>query len=223
MKNGTWLPAAAIAVGLIATVSPAQANWLGAKVKGSGKIVSEARTVPPFEQVHSSGSAKVVITVGPAQHVEIKTDDNIIPIVETKVRDGRLEIETKDSWSSDTGITVTISTPTLKGVGLSGSGDVRVSGVSGGAFAAALSGSGDITASGTAEKVSVAISGSGDAHLYDLAARTAEISVSGSGDVEVSASEVLDASIAGSGDVSYRGKPQVKSHVAGSGDVHPAS
>lgn len=219
MKSPTALAAAA-AVALAA--APAFA-WSWTSVKGSGHVVSETRTVQPFDRIGSSGSADVIVTVGSPQSVTVKADDNVVPLIETIVENGRLKIESKGSYDSDSGVTVTITVPSLKGAALSGSGDISVTGVEGASFDAALSGSGDITVVGKAEKVSVSVAGSGDVHLYQLASRRAEVSIAGSGDVEVNAADALSASIAGSGDVTYRGRPAVKRSVAGSGDVRPAS
>ena len=221
MKRLSMAAAVIVAAALTAS-SPGVAGWFDGGVRGSGNIVTEARTVPEFDRVSAGGSQTVIVTVGPARSVTIKADDNVVPLIETTVENGKLHIGSKKSYSS-ADVTVTVTVPALKGVSLAGSGDVTVSGVEGGSLGAALSGSGDITVSGKADSVSVSVSGSGEIHLFDLAARTADVSIAGSGDVEVNASDTLSVSIAGSGDITYRGKPQVKRSIAGSGDVRPAS
>ena len=221
MTRARLLAVTTVAAVFLAAAAPGFA-WGWGAVKGSGKIVSETRTLDSFDRLGSAGSATVVVTVGPAQSVTVKADDNVVSLIETKVENGRLKIGTNGSYSTDSDVTVTVTVPALKAAALSGSGDLTVTGVGGDSFEAALSGSGDISATGRAEKISVSVAGSGDVHLFGLASLRAEVSIAGSGDVEVSATEALSASIAGSGDVHYRGKPAVKRSIAGSGDVRPA-
>ena len=61
-------------------------------VDGSGEIIAEERDVPAFNQINLRGAGKVTLTKGSYQHVQVETDDNIMPHIETKVNNGKLTI-----------------------------------------------------------------------------------------------------------------------------------
>ena len=68
-------------------------------VKGSGTLASEVRQVAEFTEVELAGSADVEVTVGGEQKVVVEADDNILPLVETNVVNGRLVIRIKPNNS----------------------------------------------------------------------------------------------------------------------------
>ncbi|WP_244896975.1 GIN domain-containing protein [Candidatus Coxiella mudrowiae] len=61
-------------------------------IKGSGKVISQAREVPSFEHIRAAGELKIVVIVGKLQKVVVKTNDNIKPYIVTSVKDDTLEI-----------------------------------------------------------------------------------------------------------------------------------
>jgi len=189
-------------------------------VKGSGVAKTEARDVGAFTRIRLDGSADVKVTIGDKPSLTVSGDDNILPLIDTKVEDNQLVITSHQSISPKLPLKVEITTPSLGAFAINGSGDVKITGLNEKEFAASIRGSGDMTATGAADSLKVEIKGSGDAKLDGLTAKTAAVSVSGSGDVQVNASDSLTATVAGSGDVHYKGDPKelVKS-VAGSGSV----
>lgn len=178
--------------------------------------------------------------------VEVRTDDNLQPLLETVVESsshGRtLHVRWKRGESVRTGtdpvVTVdvirlsavgsagsgslsldSLTTPKLA-VSISGSGDVLLKALTADELAVRVAGSGDVRGAGKAGKLTVSIAGSGDVQLQDLSADEVRISIAGSGDAAVRAEKTLDVSIAGSGDVVYTGAASVKSSVAGSGNIN---
>lgn len=210
----------------------------GAAVRGSGHEVTVHRAVPAFERVAVGGDLRVEVRVGPARSVTLRGDDNLLPLVETEVRDGALHIRPTQKIRPRGEIRVDVTVPSLDGVDVGGSGTVSVHGVHASAFDASVSGSADMDVDGdfgvlrssvsgsgslvmrgTATEVAARVSGSGDLDLLGVPARAARVSVSGSGDVSVAPSERLDAEVSGSGDVRFSGRPRVQAHVSGSGSV----
>ena len=190
-------------------------------IQGSGVKASQTREVDEFTDVEVRGSANVRIHDGKEQSVTVESDDNLLEIITTEVRDKKLIVTTKESYSTRIGISVSVNVPQIESIRVMGSGDVQAENVDVETLHLSISGSGDITAVGTAKKVDVTINGSGDADLSELVARDATVQISGSGDVRVHATEILRATINGSGDVRYKGKPDVQRDVSGSGDVEP--
>jgi hypothetical protein len=63
---------------------------LGDSVIGSGKKASETRKVDSFTQLELLGVGRIEVTIGNRQPLELSGDDNILPLIETKVTDGKL-------------------------------------------------------------------------------------------------------------------------------------
>jgi hypothetical protein len=195
----------------------------GGDKEGSGEEGFESRDVGPFDRIALSGSADLVVTVGGAQEVTVRGDDNLLDDIDTDVNNGQLEISQDDDLDPEIGLTVEISTPALEEVDVSGAGDVDVQGVRGESFRVEVSGAGDVNGSGQADRVEVEISGAGDVQLAELIAREATVEISGAGNVHVNATESLDASISGAGDIVYSGNPrEVETDVSGAGDITAA-
>ncbi|MEO8171676.1 MAG: head GIN domain-containing protein [Sediminibacterium sp.] len=86
-----------------------------------------------------------------------------------------------------------------------------------------VSGSGNVRLSGSANSVEVRISGSGNADCSNLICDDAYAHISGSGNIKLNANRAVDANISGSGNVSYRGSASdVTKHVSGSGRLSKA-
>jgi hypothetical protein len=191
----------------------------GDGIQGSGKAKTESRTVGSFSKIAVEGPADVKWTQSDKQTLSVKTDDNLLSNLETEIKGDTLYIRFKENCSTKTDSIVTIASPTLDGLAISGSSDAELLGISSDDFNISVSGSGDVTASGTAKSADISISGSGDVDAFGLQLDSADVSIAGSGEMKLSVKTLLDASIAGSGDISYRGDPKVQKSVMGSGDV----
>jgi hypothetical protein len=214
-------------------------------VTGSGKIQTDTRAVSGFQAISLKTSAKLVLRQGSREGVELRADDNILPLIETRIVDGAggptLEIRSRDgaSYKTKTTPVVTVDLINLSGLSVSGSGDVTSDGLRSAALKIAISGagdirlnqlavddlgikvtgSGDIHFNGRTTRLAVAIAGSGDVDTAGLEADDVSISISGSGGANVNARKALTVSIAGSGDVVYSGDAVPKTSIAGSGTV----
>jgi hypothetical protein len=201
-------------------ISLSACNFIG--IHGSGVAKTETRALASFSKIDLAGSPDVDVTVGPAASVVVTADDNILPIIETKVEGGTLRIGSKQSYNTSLGVKFKITLPALEGVSVSGSGDIHVAGLKAGELEAGVTGSGDITLGGAVDRLRAQITGSGELQAGDLGAKDVRVTVTGSGDAAVRATEQLDASVTGSGDVRYSGNPlKVKKNVTGSGDIAP--
>lgn len=188
---------------------------------GNGKAGRQIRALAPFHAVELSGSLVGDIAIGPTQSVEITGDENLLPLVETDVRDGALRVHTTKNVRPKLEIAVHVVVPAIDAVSLSGSCTAKVQG-QGDTLALSLSGSGSITASGKVGALSIQGSGSTKVDAAALAADRVRVSISGSGAAEVAAATALDVDISGSGTVLYHGHPKVTKSVSGSGSVEAA-
>lgn len=188
-------------------------------VRGSGDVVTEEREVSGFDEIDLRGSGTVSIAVTGTESLTIEAEDNIIPLLTTDVRGGRLVLESSQSISPTREIVYTITAAALDGVSISGSGSVTATDVDTGEFVVEISGSGEVFPSGVSESLDLSISGSGEFGGEDLVSKSGTVIVSGSGDAVVNVTDDLDVQVSGSGNVEYIGDPRVSVSTSGSGDV----
>jgi hypothetical protein len=197
-----------------------------AGVAGSGKRAADTRAPGAFTRIQNTGSVDLEVEVGPAPAVVIEGDDNLLPLVRTEVRDGVLVLSTEQSYNTRLGLRARITVPRLESLRIDGSGDARLSGVAGEAFALTIHGSGDVTATGSAARMDVEVNGSGDVQFTGLEARQVGVAIRGSGDVVLrGAADTLEATVHGSGDLDA-GDLKARTATAelhGSGDARVAA
>lgn len=206
-------------------------------------IVKETRDLSGFTRVSFGVAGELYVNFGNEFKVVLEGEKDLLDEILTEVSGGKLVIK-KENWrfNMNEKVTVYITMPELKGLGVSGSGkaeikdavktenlDLSVSG-SGKLFTAdiivadlkcGISGSGDIIirGSGDATRADLSISGSGNYTGELLKLGAAQISISGSGSCSCNVTESLKASVSGSGNVTYLGDPKVDARVSGSGHV----
>lgn len=229
-----------IAAALISGCIVVDLNGCGKEtVKGSGEVVAEERRVSEFKTIKLKGLGRVVLTQGQRHSVTIQTDDNIMPLIETEVQNGQLVISQGNYNLRPTTLDFNITVSHLKGIAISGSGDVigKSRFVSDNFFAkisgsgdislelevtdleTTISGSGSMNLAGQTDRYDASISGSGKINAFDMHTQNVSLKVSGSGDCKVNATETLNTKISGSGDVFYTGRPRITSKISGSGNL----
>jgi hypothetical protein len=188
-------------------------------VRGSGNVITESRDVSGFSEIALFGSGTVRVDVNGTESLIVEAEDNIMPLLKTEVRNGRLELSVESSISPTTDVTYTVTAVALDGVTIAGSGDVAATGVAADSFDIEVSGSGRVEPAGTAGTLAVEISGSGRYLGEGLKSSVGTVRVSGSGEAVVNVTDDLDVDVSGSGGVQYIGEPTVTESVSGSGYV----
>jgi hypothetical protein len=238
MKFLVTIMAVLLSIGLLAGCTLGMLNV----TTGSGNVISEDREVNNFDGVDLAGSGDLIITQGDEEALVIEAEDNILPLIESEVRNGTLRLGMKPTSgivNTRRGIKYYLTVQNLSEIMLSGSGSISAEQLDSGNLAVNVSGSGEVAIDElTADEVSMQISGSGNIDVAgsvdqqrlvvsgsgnyragDLASQIADIRVSGSGEATVWASESLNIEISGSGDVEYYGNPQVNQQTSGSGST----
>lgn len=192
------------------------------QIQGSGVSKTESRTVGSFDEIDFGGSARLEVTVGAKESLQITGDDNLVPLLKTRVEGHRLVIDQEDSCNPKTPLVIRITTPSLKEFDLSGAGDAVLRNVKSEKLHVKLSGAADIEADGQISELELDLSGAGSADLKDLTAKNANIGISGAGSVDLTVTDTLDASVSGAGSVTYGGDPKtVNKEISGAGSISP--
>jgi len=223
---------------------PAQAlDFLGPKtVVGSGHMGSVKRDLAAFHQIAIDLPCKIELVQGTSEGVAIEADDNLLPLIETVVKNGQLTIKAPKgvNLTGRAQIQITVNARDVDALSLAGSAQLQAARLQSPKLAGSIAGSGRISikdlqskdlsvsiagsgrfeAQGTATAMDVSIAGSGDVNTARLAAQDVNISIAGSGDATVWARKALSVSIVGSGNVQYYGEAtRGDSSTVGSGRV----
>lgn len=191
-------------------------------VEGSGHVITERRQVADFSQVEIDGAFDTSISCQENTLLDITADDNIVPLILTEVRDGRLRVYSEKSFSTKKMLKVTIALQKLEQLEVSGSNNVTVRKVNSDALHLNASGSSTIIAEGQVTGLLSDLSGAATLHAMDLKADDVSVDISGAGNAEVYASKSLKAQILGAGSVVYDGNPEaVSRNILGAGSIEP--
>lgn len=169
-----------VGAGLTAFVLSA-ACFAGTSVRGSGRAQRETREVGSFDAVAVHSGIHAVISIGDPL-VEVKADDNVLPLVVTEVKDGMLDIGfEKNTWlMSNTRVEVTVRTPKLRAVDASGGAEAKV-------------------ASSTSAALTIGASGGSHVSIERAPARELQIRASGGATVDAAGLDAAELDASGSG------------------------
>ncbi|AWO01082.1 hypothetical protein DLD77_04890 [Chitinophaga alhagiae] len=211
---------------------------------GSGKVVTEERTVARFEDLVLEGPLEVHLQQGLNAPLRLEAEDNVMRFIETSVNGATLRVKIRDhvNLKRIKPIHVYVESEKYRKIVFSGSGSLNSNGadtikttlfsyeINGSANAdlkvAAnevniwVNGSGNLELEGTAGDYVSEINGSGNIGAAGLQSVNASIRINGSGEQQIWVTGKLDARIQGSGNIRYKGTPStVNTSVSGSGKV----
>lgn len=214
----------------------------GDRIIGSGKVITETRTVGNFTRLDLSSFSNVNLAQGQPLAVSVEGEDNILPLIETKVSGSTLTISAKTNASFRTtrDLIVHITVPELNGIqikgsgnveidgltstslelGIAGSGNIQIHSLQADSLAASIDGSGGITiSSGKCASQTFRSNGSGNYQAAGLESDKVTATLNGSGNGTVWVTDSLSASLSGSGNLQYYGTPGLDQSASGSGRV----
>lgn len=193
---------------------------------GNGDVITEGRSVEPWSRLQVEGGIEVVVNPTPAGTVTVRSDSNLVDLIETQVEDETLVVRVRDgAWIGlATELVVTADTDALVAVNASGGSPVHASfaagdaalvasggstleadGLSAGTVLAALSGGSVAHLAGTANTLNVDASGGSVLEALDLSTVDATVIASGSSVVEITATGQVDGDVSGGSSLLVQG------------------
>jgi hypothetical protein len=185
-----------------------------------GEFASEERTVGHFDRIAISGRCDLSVKVEPgaSTRVVVNSDGGAIEDVTTKTSNGKLRID--DSGGFGGPVLVSVRVGDLRGIDVSGTGQVRIWGVDADEFDLDVSGAADVRVAGVADVFDCEIRGTAKVEAQFLHAERSEIEVSGAADVGVCANDALEIEVSGTADVDWWGLAvNVDEQISGAGSV----
>lgn len=210
-KLATIITSIGLLIGLTAcsqSRSYSSGDWSGKKTVASNNYVTKDIKVDDFQKISVSGKADVIFTQKSGRpQLEVYTSDNIVDLLDIKVKDNTLHIGFKKNVNvSYTKLEIRVSAETLEDVSVAGSGDIL--------FKNGLQ---------TKSNLAVSVAGSGNIHGNDIKCNDMRISIAGSGSISsdnITCSN-LKVSVAGSGDTVLKDVTSINTEagISGSGSI----
>lgn len=193
-------------------------------VQGNGQNLVETRQVATLEGIDISGPMQVEIRVGQATSLQVEGDSNIVPLVRTDASTGTLRVWVDGNVRTSHPLRLTYTTPVLHQVAANGSGQLNISGLSGGPLSLSLNGSRAVRVSGYVSQLDARLNGSGGLNASGLDSSTTAATLSGSGQLMLGRvnGERLNLELHGSGGASASGNVRnatVRLNGSGSADL----
>lgn len=206
---------------------------------GNGQIVEETRAVSEdFTEVLASEGIDVFVTQDSEFKISVEADDNIIDLIGTDIRDGKLKIHAIENIGRATK-NVYVSLPRITALKSSSGADLIVQNViesesieldaSSGAdirvelkaneVSADASSGADIRVSGIAEILHADASSGSDIKARELEVKQCNADASSGADISVNVTESLVADASSGADITYTGEASVQTKKSVSGSV----
>ena len=161
----------------------------------------------------------MTVRIGSVASVEVSGQANILPIIATEVEGDMLKVHSTEGFRTSTGVGVTVVTPTLAGITLSGGSQGVIEGLSVDRLEIHLDGGAGLTASGTAASIILSCSGGSTAGLEGLMAQTVTIDANGGANATVRASTEVVGSANGGARVTVLGDATLNVETSGGANV----
>jgi len=209
-------------------------------VSGEGELTYATRNTGSFTSIQLDLDASVYITDSLETSFMISAQENLMNVIETKLKDDKLIIYSDKYIHNSKPVTIYISASRLTEISLNGSGSIiSENTLKAGNITLEMSGSGMMKIAVVCDKLNASVSGSGKMEISG-SSHEADIEISGSGIIDASrhatgncnadisgsckalvfSSGILKASVSGSGNILYRGAPaEVIPSVSGSGSI----
>jgi hypothetical protein len=245
MLSRLFLISSLLFLALILSCSDKEDNPVESEtVVGSGNLVTEDLTLPPFNSIDNSTVADINLYSADSQGVSITADDNVIDYFELSVSNGTLTVRTPAGVNfSNVSVTIDLAMTDLEEIVMSGVGDITgmnsfevdsvrtvhsgVGNISLDLTVAGLSsdfsGVGDLSYTGTATRHNCSHSAVGDLLAFGLLTQIGNFNLSGIGNAQVYVASQLNVTISGDGSLYYKGDPTINQTITGTGHVIDAN
>lgn len=217
----------------------------GRRVRGSGNVISEDRSVSEFNKVYKSGRGNLIIELGDEEALRVEAEDNLIEYIETHVNNRTLEI----SIRADVDVEPTeeiryyLTVKSLDAISVSGLGDVSIPAMEADRFSVDITSFGslmignletrslfvDINSFGgvnienlNTERLSVDINSTGSLVIHGGRVSKQDVNISSLGDYEARwlTSDEAEVHISSLGSATVRVRDHLRVEISGKGTVH---
>jgi hypothetical protein len=180
---------------------------------GSGVQKSERRVLAEFRKLKASGTARVEVTIGPPCEAEITTDDNLVSLVTTTLKNGVLEVGTAPTMRPKIPVRVRLCASGLDAVIADSVSQLSALKLAAQDLVVRGGGAATLRLTGSAAAINLHLGTASRADLSELSSATTTAHVDQAASVRLGHTETLNVTIRGPGSVHYRGEPTITRDV----------
>jgi len=186
-------------------------------IVGSGVLASESRPVSGIDALTVDAPLHVLVTQGGSESLQVTAEDNVLPLVQSEVRSGRLFLGllAHGNLTLTREVLCRVTVAEIRAVDASGAARIEMQGVDAAGLGVRLSGAAVGGAGGAVGRLTLDLTGASRWSAVDLRSRTVAANVSGASYGLVRAVESLVANVSGASTLEYAGDPAVEQTVSG--------
>lgn len=195
------------------------------EIRGEGDFKKEVREVNTFNGLEVDGNYSINGQTGNKQILNIASNENLLPFIETDVSSNVLHVTYKSSYDlvPTAQQQILFSVQQFNSLTMSGASTFQFPNLNTDTLTITLSGAHRLYIAGKATEINITSNGSSSVNAKDLVVDKATIKMIGSGQIVISPKQELNVEINGSGTVVYFGKdPKISQTIHGSGKVSSA-
>ena len=178
------------------------------QVKGNGNVASEIRELSKFKAIEIAiGYDKILVNCGQKPSLHIVGDENILPLITTRVSKGILTIESDSTFKTESNSEIIINVESIEDFTFDGVGKTVIHNLNEDKFNCNINGVGSCELKGKVESFHVSVNGVGSVNAKQLIADDVVANLNGVGSVKLYAKNSLNASVNGVGGLTYFGNP----------------
>lgn len=197
------------------TISVNYENDCKTETKGNGKATTVTRPLSSFQAIVIKNQALgITLKQGENEEITLKTDENLIDLIETTVENNVLSIQVKKGHcfkKKNRTPKLEISFKDLQKINLDGLASLKGENLQLDSLTLDTDGLGSIDFTGSANYFKIDVDGISKIDTRNFIAKHVVVHADGIGKTTVHATESLDVDIDGIGQVQYKGNPKVSS------------
>lgn len=188
-------------------------------VRGSGTAKTESRAVADFDEISVSSGIQAEVKVGAKGPVELRGDDNLLPLVETDVTGRKLRIRLKPGTQLDPSspIRAVVLAPDAKALDANSGAKIDASGIDNAACSVKASSGASLEAKGTTGALDAHASSGAKLNAGGLAAKSVNADASSGASLDVSASDAVSGAASSGASIRVKGSPAKRDVSSSSG------
>ena len=204
----------------------------GPPVKGSGVTKEETRDLPAFDEVEVNSTFEAKVVIGPVPSVTLNVEENLLPLVKTEVKDGRLFVSFEGGRNvrPTKPTKVDIVVPSLDFLGANGASKViasvgeckslavesggassiEVDGLASDSVGVKANGSSRVILKGRGVRLAVDASGASSVVADDASFESANANLSGASRGKLKVTGSIEGDVSGASSLTVRGNPSTR-------------
>lgn len=184
----------------------------GNGVRGNGMVVTEERSIEDYNSIEVHGAIQLEVSSSADPSLSITGEENLLPVIETICKDGKLVISSTEPYKSTKPIIVKTACSKLIRYQGNGATEGKVTEVESDSLEIELSGASSfVVQKGKVNTLKVNVSGASNVNTGNLETSNAKLTASGASKVIVNVSDELKAKASGVSSVVNKAKAKVVS------------